>query len=140
MSKFKTKGFKELHRAWMKKLKDEGFNDIEDLNSPLELLKTWDSTYFIDGPEDFAGTEEYYQVAQELLNSHDFDSELERKIWELHSNGLSVRSIEIRLIETKIYVWEAFADGKKIKESNNKYNKDLINIVIQRLQKFVGRR
>jgi hypothetical protein len=139
MSKFKTKEFKQLHRAWMDKLKDEGFKDIEDVNSPLEMLKTWDSMYFLDGAESFSEVEEYYQIARELLNTHDFDSAIEKIVWEFHSEGMSVRAIELKLIESKIYAWEALALGKNLK-AVTKLNKDAINVIIQRLQKFIGRR
>ena len=117
----------------------EGFKDIEDLNSPLEMLKTWDSMYFIDGAESFSEVEEYYQIARELLITHDFDSSLEKIVWEYHSEGMSVRAIELKLIESKAYAWEALALGKNLK-SVAKLNKDAINVIIQRLQKFIGRR
>lgn len=125
MSTFKTKEFRRLHRAWMNKLKQKGFDDIEDLNSPNEWLKTWDSQCFITYAEngDMKYAQVYYQVASDLLNTHDFESDLEREIWRYHAGGYSMREIEQELYTKK-----------------NRLNKDKINLIIQRLQKFVGRR
>jgi hypothetical protein len=105
------------------------------------MLKTWDSVYFLirTDSDSFAENATYYQIAEDLLNTHEFDSEIERKVWALHTEGLSVRDIELKLIETKAYAWEAFAQGKNLKDKA-KINKDLINAIIQRLQKFIGRR
>ena len=121
----------------MNKLKEDGFKDIENVDSPLEFLKTWDSTYFIDKTDTFAETDEYYRTARALLVTHEFESDLEMVIWELHTEGLSVRDIEAKIIADKLYAWHNLLENKKIVE---KYNKDAINAVIQRLQKFIGRR
>jgi hypothetical protein len=125
MSTFKTKVFRDLHKAWMKKLKVDGFTDIEDTSSQNEYLKVWDSMYFLNKAEheSYDNTQTYYQVAEELLNTHQFDSDIEKQVWSYHADGLAVREIESMLYN-----------------KNNKLNKDKINTIIQRLQKFVGRR
>lgn len=125
MSIFKTKKFRELQRSWAEKLKKSGFEDIESPSSQREYLKIWDSMYFLNKAEHeaFTITQTYYQVAEELLITHEFESATEKQVWAYHSDGLAVREIESLLYTKK-----------------NKLNKDKINAIIQRLQKFIGRR
>lgn len=90
---------KVLKKIWYKKLKDSGFQDIEDINSPRELLKTWHSNYFMRKytPDEFEAKASYYRRCSHFLYDYSFDSDRERLVWELHSEGLSFRDIAKRL-------------------------------------------
>ncbi len=93
------KDFKKLQREWNKKLKDSGFNDIEQANG---LLKRWDSHYFqLQFSQNHQGlTKEfqeskmaYYRMAGYFLNDYKFTDESEKLIWTMHAEGKGQRSI-----------------------------------------------
>lgn len=88
-----------LKAEWYKKLKDSGFEDIEDTNSPRELLKSWHSTYFFRKytPEMFAQRQEYYEKAGRFLATHPFQYQIHKEIWQMHTEGLSIRTISASL-------------------------------------------
>lgn len=102
MSAFKTKEFKSLHDEWMKKLKDSGFEEIEDVKSQDELLIRWDSSYFQArySEETFQLKQEYFERARELSHRFKFSCWLEKAVWENHADGLSLREI-VRKLRTK---------------------------------------
>lgn len=104
MSKFQTKEFKALQTKWYDKLKKKGFDDIEDTQSTKEFIKEWHSVYFQKRhtPMSFYAKQEYYYLAQTFLNEHPFQTKQEKRIWILHSEGLSIRKIAIEL-NTKIW-------------------------------------
>lgn len=89
------KTLREQQRIWDKKLKESGFEDIEDRNSPREMLKSWHSWTFIHhyNAETFAARQQYYELASHFLNGHKFESATEREVWRLHSEGDSLRKI-----------------------------------------------
>lgn len=110
MSKFyETDKFKKLNAAWYKKLKGIGFKDAEQqtvlkkaYGSPLateDRLKTWSSSFFRGryNQTQYEARETYYRLAGQFLNEHSFENELEHKIWKLHSDGLSFKSIGLKL-------------------------------------------
>lgn len=86
---------KELIRFWYQRLREEGFEDIEDTDSPRQLLKEWHSTKFLDHADGVRSSarQKYYEMATHFLHAHQFESEMEYTIWEMHSNGLSLRKI-----------------------------------------------
>lgn len=90
---------KELEKIWNKKLKDSGFIDIEDTNSPLRLLKKWHSNYFYRNysPEVFEARYDYFRITSQFLHYHSFESQLERQVFELHTEGLSYREIGAKM-------------------------------------------
>lgn len=87
--------FKKLQDKWYRKLEKSGFEDIEDTNSPREMLKTWDSQYFlhIGTPMQFEARQIYFEMCTNFLNTHKFISEADKAIWELHTEGFSLREI-----------------------------------------------
>lgn len=117
---------KALQKKWYHKLKESGFEDIEDTNSKREYLKSWHSNYFYRTytPETFSFKEEYYRRASQFLFEYHFlwfeGSSLinfcEREIWRLHSEGQGVRQIALQL-----------------QERGWKMNKDQVNRAIKRL-------
>lgn len=106
----KPDDFKKLQDKWYKKLKDSGFEDIEQ---DEQRLKRWDSMYFITRHTSFVGNsakqvagshrklstdqfksqQEYYQLAGVFLHNHQFKDSKERTIWELHSEGYPTSDI-----------------------------------------------
>ena len=106
ISKLRTKEFKTLQREWYKKLKDSGFKEIEDTSSPLEMLKTWHSSYFINRntPDTFLAKQSYFQSASRFLHSNKFKSEKDRLIWEMHCDGATLRGIASELKEKLWFV------------------------------------
>jgi hypothetical protein len=101
--------FNKLKATWDKKLKAFGFVDIEDttFNNP--------QSYTFKDPLMFKVTQEYFYLAGHFLNDYEFESEIDRIIWEYHSNGLSVREISATLKKVKIKLSKS-AVGNKIKK------------------------
>lgn len=83
---------KKLAEKWEKRLAKDGLGDIEDSKG---RLKSWHSFKFQMqfSPEQFAEHQTYYSQCEDLLRSYAFKRPLDHKIWELHSQGLSVRQI-----------------------------------------------
>lgn len=89
------KDFKIIQKEWYEKLKNEGFNDIEDTSHPHSPLKCWHSLRWKKlSPDKIERVRHYYDKAQALLHIYKFQTELERLIWELHSQGHSKYQIE----------------------------------------------
>lgn len=96
----------QLKREWYKKLKKEGFDDIE---ADETRLKTWSSgtgspyrnTYKYK-ENMFDAKADYYRLAEHFLNEHRFKNNTERTIWEYHANGIGFRSIVDIYSELKI--------------------------------------
>ena len=71
------------------------------------MLKEWHAFKFgvkavggaqvTNTPVQRAAKEEYYRLAGQFLHSHSFPSALEREIWALHSDGMSIRHIVAKL-------------------------------------------
>lgn len=76
---------------WYKKLKEEGFEDIEQDEN---RLKTWTTAHARYGsPTSRQAKADYYLMAEHFLNNYTFERELDRAIWEYHTNGISIRDI-----------------------------------------------
>lgn len=91
----KPKTYKELKKVWYQKLAKEGFEDIE---SDESHLKRWSSDVFNRKvvTEQYGGWQAkaaYYNMAEQLLQEHEFTTEREKTIWEYHTNGISIRDI-----------------------------------------------
>lgn len=117
--------FKQLQRKWYNKLKDSGFEDIEDTNSPKELLKSWHDIYFHKRHTfvSFRALQIYYQNCRSFLNTHPFQSHTERMIWQMHTDGYALRQISIQM---KALAYKA--------------NKDTIGKIINRLKAEMNER
>jgi hypothetical protein len=101
MPKLKEKSYKQLRQEWYKKLKAEGFNDIERRDG--EFKDSWGiptqlrvSTVFWEAKQ------EYYYWAEHFLNDYKFDSEIDKAIWEYHMNGIGYRKISDTLAKVNI--------------------------------------
>lgn len=105
---YKTQHFLELKKEWYKHLENLGFKDIEEdySDSSKTCLKRWDSYYFTAKSHGshtidlFTSKRDYYYYAHQFLNETEFETETVKKIWELHSNGISIRDISKHMLET----------------------------------------
>jgi hypothetical protein len=100
MSLLKTKAQHKLFEKWNKKL--EKFDDCnaEDFrNFPEDPpLHSWHNFKFKKLTKDeYDETIKYFDKAKEILNSYKFRSAWHRKIWALHSEGLSGEEISQRI-------------------------------------------
>jgi len=53
-------------------------------------------------PVNIEALQEYFYLANSFLNDHQFTSNVERIIWEYHTEGLSIREIETVLKKAKV--------------------------------------
>lgn len=104
MNPFKGKEFKQLQKEYYAKLKESGFDDIENLDFAQEPLKRWHSHYFKSRhrPAEFREIAQYYSSAKQILQSYSFANTVDRNIWEQHAEGHSVRKIASSL---NIKIW-----------------------------------
>lgn len=92
-----TKEFKELKAYWDQVLKDTGFNDIEQ---PDEKLKVWSNRFKLRPELEMESKREYYRAAGQFLHHYPFDNKVEKRIWELHSQGIGkIRIVGILKVE-----------------------------------------
>lgn len=107
MPKQKPKTLQQLKTIWYDKLAKSGFEDIEERNSPRQMLKRWHAADFRkrSTPETYIAKRDYFQQATEFLNWYEFSGPRERKIWELHSEGATIREIakKVRLKKDKVH-------------------------------------
>ena len=99
MIRILTGQFFELQRLWYSKLRDEGFSDIEKPDCAMPSLMTWHHAYFQKRytVRQFKNKQRYYELAAQFAFDHRFESDRDRQIWILHSEGLPVRRIAERL-------------------------------------------
>jgi len=101
---FDTKKFKSLKATWDKKLALSGFEDIENPDGSLKA--TTDSRTIKNALKGKEERETYYSIARGLLNSNTFSNfeTFYREIWELHCEGIGVRTIAKKLKMTSYKV------------------------------------
>ena len=111
----KKTDFLKLKKEWYGKLKESGFDDIEQ---DEDNLKFWSCNF------NRAGTatariiaESYYNQASNFLNDFEFENPAEKFIWEQHTKGLSHDTI-----------------AKDLKIQNIKTNRTTIGIKIKKLE------
>ena len=96
---------KKLKKIWSDKLKASGFNDIETSRGYLKNF-TISKSRVVNYQYGIATSrDEYYRLAQTFLNEYNFETELERIVWEYHANGISYRDIGKLLEQTKVVKW-----------------------------------
>lgn len=112
--------FQQLRAIWDEKLKDSGFEDIEEKNTPNSRLIRWHSHHYARINEDkINATIAYYNKAVDLLHTYKFENPTHKRIWELHSEGFPKRKIA-KLIEnlTPAYKRETIGNIIKLIESS----------------------
>ena len=109
--------FRALQKKWYGKLKDTGFEDIEqdptDEGGPLERWAASSLRAKFDATK-YSAKEEYYRLAGQFLYSHEFETGLEKDIWALHSEGVSVRHTVLRL---KKKYWRSHLYRRRVHET-----------------------
>ena len=113
---YKTAKFKKLFEKWNKKLVKAGHNEIEDFSKSEPTLKSFHDKEMYKRritQDEFDSTSKYYSNAVDLLNTYKFTSDFERKVWELHSNGMSVRKIAKQVKKGKTWVHVTIAKVRK---------------------------
>lgn len=95
----KSKEFTKLKNKWYSKLEKSGFKDIEQ---PDGYLKVWSTTFYRAAHVNRITKEQYYRLAGHFLHEFDFESELEKELWEMHSLGVSTREISSKMAKRKI--------------------------------------
>jgi hypothetical protein len=92
---FETKKFKTLAAKWHAKLEKSGFDDAECFDSPRELMKEWHVDHFVKDEIliGFEAKQRYFELARQLLNTHEFATERERRVWEMYSEGVLTKNM-----------------------------------------------
>lgn len=113
--------YKRLRDEWYQRLKDFGFEDIEQEDG---RLKAWHSTRFLGfnkaNFENQQARHDYYYHAYQFLHSHQFEKEIHRIIWEEHTKCIGPKNIAQALNESGAYktnhneVWKIIKHYKKI--------------------------
>lgn len=99
---FKTPEFKKLFKLWNRKLEKSGHNEIEDFSFEDPPLKHWDSTRWNwTDPTSNEWRQQYYEMAETILRIYPFKNKEHKKIWQLHSEGFTVRKISERIDRKK---------------------------------------
>jgi hypothetical protein len=113
-----TEDFKRLQSKWYKKLAKEGFSDIENEKDLKVLHSTWFHARHKEKNihETHNAKREYFRLAGIFLHVHEFASDLEKTIWELHTDGFYLREI-----------------ATKLRTKQNKVNKDNVRLTLQKL-------
>lgn len=96
----KSTSYEVQRKYWYKKLADKGFVDIEK-----SILRFHDGTAQFRrerSTRSWQAKQAYYIMAEHFLNDHNFNSKLERVIWEYHANGISMRDIVQLLMKVNI--------------------------------------
>lgn len=93
MSYWDKDEFRRLQKTWYRKIKNDGFKDIESENGLS--LKEWNSNFFKNRLVyiKYQCTLQYYQKGSEILQTYSFENQYEKKIWQLHMEGMTVRQI-----------------------------------------------
>lgn len=111
----KKTDFDRLKDFWYKRLEDDGFVDIEhndgSINSSSPARSTRNQT-----PDLRQVIQDYYSMSYHFLNEYKFSNELEKIMWEYHTEGLSVRAISKILKDTKVAKTSKTKVGEIIKK------------------------
>jgi hypothetical protein len=101
---------KALIQKWYAKAKKAGFQDCEQ-NDERERLTKWHSTYLQSRftPEQYAAKESYYHLAADYLEHGTFETGKHKKIWGLHTEGLTITEIAKRCRATRTAVYEVIS-------------------------------
>lgn len=91
--------FEQLQADWYEKLKQSGFEDVEQNE---EYLKQYSSHNFQSGKngksqegilQNYESKQEYFRRAGQFLYEHAFENDVAKMIWKFHSDGSPYRKI-----------------------------------------------
>ena len=97
----KSESYEALRDKWYGKLKKSGFKDIE--NCDTGLLNDWSLRFSRTDAAANVGRTVYYREAGQFFYSFPFANKVDKRIWELHSEAISIRNI-VKIL-TKEKVW-----------------------------------
>jgi hypothetical protein len=96
--------YKRLRAEWYGKLKDLGFQDIEQDD---DKLKAWHSLRFLGynraNVQNQQATHDYYYYANQFLHSYKFPKKIHKLIWEQHTRCIGPKRIAELLNKDKAY-------------------------------------
>jgi hypothetical protein len=101
MSKPKD-NFSKLKAEWYKKLKLQGFNDIEYEDGSIACSVPTGYRNKVVYQQEIV--RDYYYMCYHFLHEHQFETQLHKIIWEYHTDGMSIRNIAETLKKAKIKV------------------------------------
>lgn len=98
VTSLKDKKFEALKNKWYKKLKQSGFDDIENKNGDL---KKYEATYWKrkaqytteSQMQTGEAKETYFRLAGHFLHDFSFESVEDKEIWKRHSAGETIDAI-----------------------------------------------
>jgi len=128
---YKTKQFEELKKKWYKKLEKTGFEDIEQADGRL-VGKHGEWFKYYHNPTLDLAKQDYFRHAGYFLYEHKFANDFERRIWELHVEGISIRNIA--KILSKRYPRVTKKYGKINKRKVHETLKPLVNKLIEKIK------
>lgn len=125
-----TESFEELQAKWYGRLKEFGFEDIEDTSDPDRKLIDWHSVMFRRHRSRLKqeANERYFKKIDEFMNREDLDEicglivnhgnsvltkKKVKKVLELHSGGLSERKIAKKIKRSKKVVHLALKKARE---------------------------
>lgn len=111
-----TKKFKTLNAKWHRKLERSGFEDIEEFDSlEEERLKSHHNMKFfpVFNSGEFLDRQRYYELAGQLVYSYPFKSEIDKRVWELHSQGVTERGIPKKVACSYAYARKVIKEVKQ---------------------------
>lgn len=116
-----NKEFLELQAKWYKKLEQSGFSDIEQNDdNPGKVggnLKTWSGSFMANMEKtSFEDKQRYFELAGQFLHEYKFEDSSEKRVWELHSQGLSIREIARAIKKKSLAKDSVFRIIKKLKD------------------------
>lgn len=93
---------------WETKLEKSGLENIEQ---PDGNLKLWSGHFFRSrfNATVFDAKEEYYRIAGQFLHDYPFEDKLEKEIWKLHAEGISLRKIVLVLKKRNFKIYKTSA-------------------------------
>lgn len=110
--KHSPKEYLELQAIWDKKLKEAGFKDLEQRKDGL--LKEWANEPVRKYTKQRADAKyEYYRSAGQFFHHFEFANKVEKRIFELHSEGISIRSIVKMLTVEKLWFSRGWRPNKR---------------------------
>lgn len=98
MKKMSKEEFDQLQAIWYRKLRESGFKDIERKNQDDWLKDEVHTSTIINAYLSKPQREAYYEKACEFMHEFEFESELDKMIWECHCEGMSIRDIALKLL------------------------------------------
>jgi hypothetical protein len=93
MSKYQSKEFRALQAEWYKKLKESGFVDIEEIPPHCPDHPRLKEYARSSAKRLNPANEHYFTQCRFFLCHGHFASSEARKVWELHSEGVSFRKM-----------------------------------------------